>query len=458
MSGPSDADSWMQRAAALLGEQRMIEADAAVAEARALVPHDPRIAFLHAQSRFELGHPAAALFAAAQRLWPANPDVLRNHALALAAEDDFPAAEALLADALGASPGWLDGHRILAGLRWTHGDDGDFDASYAAAVAAQPRSTAVWLGWFSAVAQHRDWPRASALLDRADAALGDPAATRAARAFVAVESGDEAAARPLLATLADRSDDFTNLCRIRFHLRAREFALAEVAALAMTRGTGAGQAWPYLSAIWRSTGDARAAWLDGDPLYASEMTVNLSAADMSELAATLRSLHRAQRPYAEQSVRGGTQTDRSVLLRHEPIVQRTRAALMQAVRDYVAALPPPDPSHPLLGRSREQRRIAGSWSVRLSQGGHNVAHSHPMGWISSAFYVALPETAERGAAPAGHLLLGAPPPELGLDLAPYRTIAPEVGKLVLFPATLWHGTQAYPAGERLNIAFDIIPG
>jgi tetratricopeptide (TPR) repeat protein len=446
----------MQHAATLRAEQRMIEADDAIAQARALAPADPLIAFLHAQSRFELGHPAAALFTAAQQLWPANPDVLRNRALALAAEDDFPAAEALLADALAANPGWLDGHRVLAGLRWTFGNGTGFDASYVSAIAAQPNSAALWLGWFSAAAQHRDWPRATTILDSADAALGDGHATRTARAFVAVESGDEADARALLAALADHDDDFTALCRIRFHLRQREFALAEAAALAMSKGAGAGQAWPYLSAIWRCTGDPRAAWLDGDPPYVSEMTVNLSAAEMTELAATLRSLHRAQRPYAEQSVRGGTQTDRSLLLRHEPILQRARTALMAQVHDYIAALPPSDPAHPLLGRPRTAPRIAGSWSVRLSGGGHNVAHSHPLGWISSAFYVALPAQAERGSPPAGHLALGAPPPELGLDLAPYRTIAPAIGKLVLFPATLWHGTLPYPAGERLNIAFDII--
>ncbi|NJS13739.1 MAG: hypothetical protein HC788_02850 [Sphingopyxis sp.] len=223
----------------------------------------------------------------------------------------------------------------------------------------------------------------------------------------------------------------------------------------MTHGPGAGQAWPYLSAIWRSTRDSRAAWLDGDPLYVSEIMVNLSTAEMDDLAATLRGLHRAQRPYAEQSVRGGTQTDRSVLLRHEPILQRARAALMAAVTDYVACLPRHSPPHPLLGQPRGAPHIAGSWSVRLDGGGHNVVHSHPLGWISSAFYVALPPPDEGTADLEGHLTLGAPPAELNLDLRPYRTVTPSVGKLVLFPSTLWHGTIPYRQGERLNIAFDV---
>ena len=62
-----------------------------------------------------------------------------------------------------------------------------------------------------------------------------------------------------------------------------------------------------------------------------------------------------------------------------------------------------------------------------------------------------------GAAPAGHFHYGAPPPELGLDLAPYATIAPRVGQLVMFPSTLWHGTVPTQGGERLNIAFDVVP-
>ena len=81
-----------------------------------------------------------------------------------------------------------------------------------------------------------------------------------------------------------------------------------------------------------------------------------------------------------------------------------------------------------------------------------------MGWISSAFYVSVPEPNAMGPAPAGHFHFGAPPPELGLDLAPYATIAPEPCHLVLFPSTMWHGTVPFAAGERLNIAFDVVGG
>ena len=452
----AQADHWREQAVLLRGRQHMGEAEVAIAHARALAPRDPLIAFLHAQLAFERGRPAAALFAEVARLWPGNPDVVRSLALADLAEGRPAQAEERLAAALSDAPHWLEGHRTLAGLRFTAGDTERFDASFAIAARALPGRQDLWLGWFSAVAQVRDWSRARAVLDEAALHLGDTPQSVAARLFVAVESGDMAAAAPLIAATAQREGDFLALAHIRYHLRrgAPEIALAR--ALALATGPRGGQGWPYVSTCWRLLGDKRAEWLDGPP-YADTITVDLSPAELAELAQALRRLHTAHAPYAEQSVRGGTQTDRSVLMRHEPIFERTRVALLDAVATCVRRLPPGDRPHPVLGRSRDDVRIAGSWSVRLGPGGHNVTHSHPLGWLSGVFYVAVPDEATMGPPPAGYLQVGAPPAELGVDLPPYRRFAPRPGELVLFPSTLWHGTVPTQGGERLNIAFDIVP-
>ncbi len=453
----AQVEALRQSAAAHRAGQRMVEADRDIARAAALDPADRLSAFLHAQSRYELGFPAADLFARARTLWPDNRDALRNHALALASEGEMQQAEALLAAALRSEPGWLDGHRVLAGLRWTAGDGESFDTSYAEAVRTEPGNGGLWLGWFAALAQTRDWSRARAILAEAAKALGETRALKLAQAFVASESGDDAAARALFAALAGDGDDMLALARVRFHLRHGEPEAAQAIALPLLARPVAGQVWPYLSAIWRLLGDPRAVWLDGDPVFAAVLDVGLGGEELGELAALLRTLHTARRPYVEQSVRGGTQTDRSVLLRHEPVLQRTRAALLDAVHAFVAALPPADPRHPLLSRPRDNLLIAGSWSVRLEGQGYNVAHCHPMGWLSSAFYVATPAPDELGLPPAGCLRLGSPPEELGLGLAPYREIAPEPGKLALFASTMWHSTVPFARGERLNIAFDVVP-
>ena len=85
--------------------------------------------------------------------------------------------------------------------------------------------------------------------------------------------------------------------------------------------------------------------------------------------------------------------------------------------------------------------------------GRHVNHVHPAGWISSAFYVALPDEID-AEGPAGWLTLGEAG-ELGLDLPPIRLVQPRPGRLVLFPSTLWHGTRPFEAGERLTVAFDV---
>ena len=92
--------------------------------------------------------------------------------------------------------------------------------------------------------------------------------------------------------------------------------------------------------------------------------------------------------------------------------------------------------------------------MRLTGEGFHVNHVHPAGWISSAFYVALPEAAMSGDGPCGWLSIGEPT-ELGLDLPPIRLIEPKPGRLVLFPSTMWHGTRPFAAGERLTVAFDV---
>ena len=130
------------------------------------------------------------------------------------------------------------------------------------------------------------------------------------------------------------------------------------------------------------------------------------------------------------------------------------------MRGYVERLPAPVPDHPLLGVDRSdilrgRVHFSGSWSVRLKPQGYNVSHTHPVGVISSALYVSLPEPAEMGEPPAGWIQFGTPPPELNLALEPYKRVEPKTGRLVLFPSTMWHSTVPFEDGERLVVAFDV---
>jgi hypothetical protein len=454
-AGSIDAAAARSKGFALHAEQRLIEAEAVFAAASLAYPADPGLAFGLAQTRYELGYPAADLFAQVRSLAPDNRDVARNQALALISEGRGAAARGLLEPLIAQHPDWLDGHKALATLNWTSGDQQHFTDHLAPACRAQPQNPALWLAWFRNLAQAKQWAAALAVLDEAERHLGATPALLVSRLFVAVESGDVQRAETLLAATAAIKGDVTSLCRIRHALRQGDARRAEAEALPLTATPSAMLYWPYLSLAWRLLGDDRAEWLDRPGQLIQQAEAGWSDKELAELAEVLRGLHTAAAPYIEQSVRGGTQTDRSVLLRHEPVLQRVKARLLELIRDYVDGLPAPDPQHPLLGAPRGELLIEGSWSVRLERQGYNVPHNHAMGWLSTAFYVALPKPEQMGAAPAGHIAFGQPPAELNLPLEPYSTITPAPGRLAIFPSTLWHSTVPFDDGERLVIAFDI---
>lgn len=433
--------------------QLMEEAVAAFDTAVKLAPGDPLITAGHAQCYYETGRPAAHLFRNAQKLTPGNVEITQNAAAALTAEGNFSAGEKLLARAVSANPGWLDGHRSLATIRRTHGSSTDFLQSYHEATTVQPQNPGLWLAWFYALATKRDWEGAASVLDQAERACGPSQSFEKQRLYLASESGAARHDADLFAPLADVVDPGLDICRVRHALRGGWIDQAEAAATRHLGTPAQASFWPYLSLIWRLKGDDRAAWLDGDPPLIRAMDLDISEDALAALATALRGLHKSTAPFLEQSVRGGTQTDQQLFFHHAPEIQALRAKIKQAVADYVAALPPHVEGHPLLGLPRGELLFEGSWSVRLSGQGFHVHHTHTHGWISSAFYVSLPE--QMGPAPAGWIEFGTAPPELGLDLPAYAQIEPKPGRLVLFPSTMWHGTVPFDDGERLTVAFDV---
>ena len=427
-----------------------VEAIDAAAKA---APNDPQIVAFHAQLHYESWRPASVLFAKAVHLNPDQPSLICNHALALVSEGDAAGGELLLEHALESQPLWLEGHATLARIRLTNGALDGHDRSYATAVRDSPQILPLWLAWFHNAAVQKDWDKVSMILDAAERASPGQRALASARFYLASESGNDISVDTKLDAVADIIDPGLDLCRVRLHLRRGHYADAEACATRHIGTAAANLFWPYLSLIWRLTGNLRAEWLDGMPPSTSVSDLDFTPAEIEELAETLRGLHILQAPYPEQSVRGGTQTDRPLFFNPDPVIQAARAKITGAVRNYINALPTTDPTHPLLAPRRAAILFAGSWSVRLKDRGYHASHSHVMGWISSAFYVALPK--EPGPKPSGWFALGTPPPELGLNLKPYATVEPKPGRLILFPSHMWHSTFPFEAGERLTIAFDV---
>ena len=432
-----------------------VEAIKAFNAAGQLAPGNARIAQGRAQVALEAGIDAADLFETAIALEPNNGEMLLSRAAARVAAGDHDRAITELEGLLAQHPGWYPGHHRLVQLRWMMGERDRSTDVIERSVAAHPGDLNLWRILILTHIDAGQWDAALDAIARGKAVLGEQLTFTANEATARSETGDVARADELFAVMAKVEDMSVAIRHVRHLLRNHriEDALPLIDRALAPGGEGRGM-WPYASIAWRLAADPRAAWLDEE---GSVAVIDLAGhiADIDRLATVLRGLHRAKNQHLDQSVRGGTQTDGPLFSRIEPEIQALRSVVSAAVADHVARFPAREPGHPLLAHGRPPRaRFAGSWSVRLEGEGHHANHVHPAGWISSAFYVALPPEVDAGGE-AGWLTLGSPQAELGLDIAPVRTIQPKPGRLVLFPSTMWHGTRPYASGERLTVAFDI---
>ena len=130
----------------------------------------------------------------------------------------------------------------------------------------------------------------------------------------------------------------------------------------------------------------------------------------------------------------------------------------EAISAYIADLPA-DERHPFLARRGNGFRYAGAWSSLLRDHGFHVNHLHPQGWISSCYYVTVPEETKDTDTRNGWIKFGEPSLAVPLENAVRHAVQPVPGRLVLFPSYMWHGTVPLRAASaRTTIAFDALPG
>lgn len=418
-------------------------------------PNDALIAHSHARAALEAGRPATELFDRAALLAPQDGSVLLGRIAALAAERSIDRAIDDLATVVHKNPLWLDGQRTLARLRGQQGLDPAH--SIADTIAAQPDHADLHHDLITICLEARDLGGAEAAAEGAFKRLGDQSWLIELRAHIASESGKIDQADQLFETLGSPRRIDLAAQRARHLIRANRPDHAAALIEPWIAQDEDRLLWPYLALAWRMMDDPRWSWLEGDDRLIGVHDLTGRLGNLDVLAAYLRDLHVATGTPLDQSVRGGTQTDGNLLLRDEPPIQRLRAVIGEAVAEYIAQLPATDVAHPFLLPTRTPVRIAGSWSVRLKSEGFHTDHVHSQGWISSALYVSLPDQMSRSDSSHRHqgwLSLGESR-DIVPGLAPLRLVEPQVGRLVLFPSTMWHGTRPFAAGERLTVAFDI---
>ena len=157
-----------------------------------------------------------------------------------------------------------------------------------------------------------------------------------------------------------------------------------------------------------------------------------------------------------QSLRQGTETTQDLTRSADRAVRGLFEAFAAPVARYLEHIG--RGSDPLRRRNNGRWRFNGSWSVRLRNRGFHTSHVHPRGWISSAFYVELPEVLADASTDEGILTFGKPGIMTSPALEAEYSVRPTPGMLVLFPSYFWHGTVPFQSPQpRLTVAFDAVP-
>ncbi|GAB5412719.1 MAG: putative 2OG-Fe(II) oxygenase [Congregibacter sp.] len=437
-------------------------------------PDAPRLHYSLAQlyrqeTRFE---ESAAAYKKAQELGFVTADLFRNRAEALLESGELEAALDCGREGVQQFPGHAVLQRTTARLHHEAGADGDPMLPLVDAAHADPANADLWQTMVELLKRlERKDEAAEALVRARKLGCPDTPGIEVLEAQALADAGDDVAANARFESLLKKYPESSCL----MHNFAMQLLSSNdpqradtVCEQALALDPFDQLALCYRGTAWQLLGDPREAWLlDYEKMVVPvEVPVPEGFADrdvfFAELRQVLEELHHTNAQPIEQSVRGGTQTNGFLFrLKHPLLVtleRQIRAAIVTALETF-----PDVPDHPFWGRRAAQPngdglRFAGAWSVRLKDQGFHANHIHPEGWVSSALYISLPPEVQAGTNTQGHIQFGSPMTQLGLELAPKRTVKPSVGTLVLFPSYMWHGTLPFRSDEpRITVAFDLLP-
>ena len=218
-----------------------------------------------------------------------------------------------------------------------------------------------------------------------------------------------------------------------------------------------------LSLCRRAQGDDQEQWLNDHENHIGvfDLAPPEGYSDMDtynrELAEYLISLHADRREYLTQTLRNGTRVHDEIFFNGHRLIDKLLPRISEAISVYLSGWDT-DPNHPFASRKTDGFRISGSWSSRTRTLGYHVNHIHPEGWISSCYYVGVPDAVKDETARQGWIKFGEPSFAAPLKHPIRRAIQPVPGRLVLFPSYTWHGTVPFhDTSARTTIAFDAVP-
>ena len=463
---PADADTWVVLGVALAGQARLTEAESAYQRALAIDPQHAIATHNLGALLVQLQRPAEAIdrLGTAARLGVGGFELAANQARAFLDSGDLDRAEAEFARAVDLRPDDIETQSALARLRYTRGDP-KFARSVAVAAAANRDDENLQLLFGQLLWRAEQLEPAESLLRDLLVRKGPNPAVQNLLAGVLLDAGllREAQAEAFAAAEADPANGDAAETLVTILLRRGHAEDAWPIILAQRAREPLSQRWiAYEATAARQSGRESHGFLFD---YARLVrTYDIERPDgyastgeyMRALSEALAAHHPFSRAPLDQTLRNGTQTTGDLVGHRDPVIGAALQAFAGPIADYCEKLGR-DAGHPLSVRNSGDARIAGAWSVRLHRDGYHVNHIHPAGWLSSAFYVEVPEESHdqelrRGWLQFGEARYAAPGQQAE------HAIQPVVGRLALFPSYLWHGTT--PLGgdaPRTTIAFDAVP-
>jgi Tfp pilus assembly protein PilF len=295
--------------------------------------------------------------------YPNSGDLIIGLAGALEGEGRADEAATTLEGALRANPSWIEGQAALARMRWEASKDDDFIRDLEAALSAEPANGPMWSVLATTLAG-ADLPAAAAqAASEGVRATGGDTRLRLLQAFLVSEAGDVERADELFAELPAGLPG-RHFSEARHALRAHRFDQAsKLLDEARQESPWDIAAWAMTSLAWRLTGDPRAEWLNQQPGLIRILDLDLSPAELDQIAERLRALHRTRVRPLHQSLRGGTQSRGRLFEREEPEIALFARKIREAVERYWLQLPDTDSAHPLLRHRGRKPIIEGSWSA-----------------------------------------------------------------------------------------------
>ncbi len=395
------------------------------------------------------------------------PELFYNLGNALYEVGQIDNAVAAYRRALELRPDYLDAHETLNKLFWQHGAMDRYLKSYPPAIQRSPKSLELRLryaDWLTLAQRDRE---AEAVMREAIREIGPDgrlhhhlakALANQTRTREALEHFETALR--LAPNIGSIRLDYARLLIIIEDYDKALHVLAAFEDLAPFDQ----QYLAYKGLCWRFLGDPREPALNDYERFVRPIRLAPPEGyrDIDEfnkvLNRTLDAYHRTKVHPADQTLRGGTQTQGSLFTRNNLVIRQLRECIERAVRQYIADMED-DPSHPLLCRKSSKFRFAGSWSCRLRGRGFHVNHVHAEGWISSSYYVSLPDVVKNGDGHQGWIKFGETSLSLGSRERISRLIQPQEGVLVLFPSYFYHGTIPFDSDSetRTTTPFDVVP-